>query len=69
MFLFFVILLFIPRSVKSAVSGDGNVAKEELFACVGFDRCQCSVEFKEFSCRTAGFLEVPQSLPTTIVKL
>lgn len=67
MFLFFLCLF--PCCVFASVVSDANVLKDELFACVGFDDCQCSVDFKEFSCRTAGFLDVPASLPSAIVKL
>ncbi|XP_008192240.1 lutropin-choriogonadotropic hormone receptor isoform X3 [Tribolium castaneum] len=33
------------------------------------DRCQCTPDLQEFVCRTAGFTEVPHTLPYSITKL
>lgn len=47
-----------------------TTTSQELTFCAGFDnKCQCSQDLKEFSCRAAGFLNVPINLPSTIVKL
>lgn len=33
------------------------------------ERCRCSTDLKEFSCRAAGFTAVPDALPDAIGKL
>lgn len=67
--MFLLFTSFFPLFLLSFVACEAGNAKEELFPCVGFDFCQCSVDFKEFSCRAAGFLDVPDNLPDAVVKL
>lgn len=38
--------------------------------CSGFEsKCRCSADGKELTCKAAGFVEVPSSLPSTLTKL
>lgn len=43
---------------------------QEITYCPLYDgQCKCSVDYKEFVCRTAGFTKVPNALPKSITKL
>lgn len=33
------------------------------------DKCRCTVDLREFTCRSAGFEEVPKEIPRTVTKL
>lgn len=62
--LLLLMCLLIPESRPASNT------QQELSACIGvLDQCQCSSDHREFSCRAAGFLTLPDSLPSGIVKL
>lgn len=56
---------------KGKVVTDKKVETGEVKTyCSGFEsKCRCSADGKELTCKSAGFVEVPSSLPSSLTKL
>nr|CAH7748286.1 unnamed protein product [Callosobruchus chinensis] len=68
-------LLFLVLNVVLCAEASATgitMVQDQLVNCLRPDeasRCKCSKDSLHYVCRTAGFTEIPQTLPVTISKL